>query len=260
MSDDLPWLPRLLANDGIRSYACGKLHLANVLTDACHQHPVRVGFTWHRGHLTNLNGSSPYSWPKNIASAASWSWPTTTTFVSTTTSSRPGTRWMPRRARAPSSGSPSARRTRPGPSCRPPISSRRSAACSRRARTAVRAAGRGHAARAAHALWTRSAPRRRGADAVAGHRRQRDAGAAVESPWPNHQHKAEVFEGGVNVPLIAYGAGGAPARPRDGAARARRRSPRDPLELFNAPPLRAEATDSISFAPILADANAPAVL
>ena len=114
-----------------------------MLTDTCHQHPVRVGFTWHRGHLTNLNRVLALLLAENITEAP----PSHNHNDDDLRLDGQRPRGLEHAgclaARAPSSGSPQRAAPRPGPSCRPPISSRPVGSLQSEGKNSMRAAGRG---------------------------------------------------------------------------------------------------------------------
>jgi arylsulfatase A-like enzyme len=253
-SDDLPWLPRLLADGGLRSYAVGKWHLTHVDVPDFHRHPIRTGFAWHHGHMANIiEGQTPYSWAKNIADPATWSEPTTTTYVTTDNVVEAwnalhvsaGSRsfvWLAFNApHPPWDVAP------PAGTFTPVDGPQKNAVKQQYALEAVDTLlgqlmsfhAQQHPADAARTLWI-----------VLG-----DNGtplAAIQEPTPDHQHKAEVYEGGVHVPMIAWGAGiCSPGRTTDHLVHVVDLWA-TLLELFGVTP-PAGPTDSISFADVLAN-------
>lgn len=258
-SDELPWIARELQRGDVVSYVAGKWHLTHVGVDDFHRHPIRTGFTWHRGHLANIVGDqTTYSWPKNVAEAAGWSEATCTNYVTQDNAAQAlnalvaagqanarSFTWLSFTASHPPwTMVPPAGWYTPVGGEQTPATLQQYAleAVDRYLQWLAQTWNNIAPAEFAQTLWL-----------VVG-----DNGtpaAAIEPPTQAHQHKAEVFEGGCRVPLIAFGAGvEEPGRVCDHLV-----GPVDLwatlLELFGVTP-PAGPTDSVSWAPVLSNPEA----
>jgi arylsulfatase A-like enzyme len=259
-SDGLPWLPRLLGKAGVRSFLCGKWHLTHRGVPDYHSLPVRVGFTRAAGSLWNLDagpGVGYHAWWKNVATSAGWAEMPVTTYATTASyaeaysalvaSAAAGNRsliWLAlNAAHTPFDLPPDGLYTPVDGHNTDPKSQRYVLEAADTLLGQLREPfASAEPAAAARTLWI-----------VMG-----DNGtpaAALERPWPAHQHKNTVYEGGTRVPLIVAGAV-VPARGTVCDALVHAVDLWATIqELFGVPlpPLR---TDSVSYAAALQDPGA----
>jgi arylsulfatase A-like enzyme len=211
-SDDLPWLPRMLAAGGVRSDAIGKWHLTHKFVPDYHMHPIRTGFAQHTGSLYNLGGAPTqnyYFWTKNIALPSGWGEHATTKYA--TLDSTQSTLaalidaadkdqrsfvWLAlNAAHKPWHVPPSGTFTPiPAPYSAPDMNQAIIEAADMLLGQLRDAWEQADPAAASRTLWL-----------VMGDNGTQEE--AVELPWPADHNKGELYEGGVHVPLIAYGAG-----------------------------------------------------
>ena len=255
-----PFLPRLLLGLGVRSYLVGKWHLCHVLTPDYHAHPIACGFTRWRGHLSNIiagQGEGYYSWRKQAADGAGWAETTTTSFHAVDNAleaylalqASAGSRslvWLAfNAAHPPWDELPPANLWTPvgGSQTQPKKQQYALQAVDTLLGQLLDFYAATMPADAAQTLWL-----------VMG-----DNGtpaAAIEAPTQPHQHKETVYEGGVHVPLIAFGAGvDAPGRTSDALVHAVDIHA-TALALFGGSRLRPAGSDSISFAQVIQDHTA----
>lgn len=250
-SNDEPWLPRLLP---LRSYLAGKWHLCHVDAPSYHQDPIAKGFARWRGHLVNPmvpQGEGLYSWQKQTADSLGWSETTSSTFISVDNALEA---WLALQASAGQrslvwlgfqSAHPPWTELPPAGLYTPvggPQSPAKQEQYSLQAGDTLLGQLMAYYAQAlptdaALTTWI-----------VMGD--NGTPGQAIEPPWPASHEKGTVYQGGVHVPLIAWGYGVTPGvtdalvDPTDVWATV--------LDLFGVPrPLRPRS-DSISFAPVLA--------
>lgn len=257
-SDELPWLARLLAAESVHCDIIGKWHLTHVAAPSYHQDPIAKGFHNWRGHLSNIlvaQGEGLYSWTKQCADANGWQEFTCTIFATvdscvdalaalSASINRRSLTWL-----AFNAPHPPWDQLPPSGSYTPVGGIQTQAKKQQYALQAVdhylgqlmAAYAAQHAEAAAETLWI-----------VLG---DNGTPAAAVEQLPSHQHKATPYEGGVHVPLIAWGAGvEQPGRVDDRLVHAVD-CHATLLELFGAPAVA--VTDGISFAPALADPAAP---
>jgi arylsulfatase A-like enzyme len=204
-------LPRLLGKAGVRSFLCGKWHLTHRGVPDYHSLPVRVGFTRAAGSLWNLDagpGVGYHAWWKNVATSAGWAEMPVTTYATTASyaeaysalvaSAAAGNRsliWLAlNAAHTPFDLPPDGLYTPVDGHNTDPKSQRYVLEAADTLLGQLREPfASAEPAAAARTLWI-----------VMG-----DNGtpaAALERPWPAHQHKNTVYEGGTRVPLIVAGA------------------------------------------------------
>ena len=254
---DAPWLPRLLNTAGVRSFLVGKWHLTTVAEPNYLLAPIEFGFSRWRGRLGNVldeQGESLYAWPKVVASDAGASESTCTSYVTVddvleawlaldAAAGKRSLTWLAfAAAHAPWNEAPPAGLFTPGGMpTQADLEEHALEAADTLLGQLMDFYARRHPVDAARTLWL-----------VMG-----DNGTppqAIEQ-LPLHQHKATTYEGGVHVPLIAYGAGVAhPGRTTANLVHAVDVHA-TLLELFGAPP--AAPTDGRSFAAVLRDPDAP---
>jgi arylsulfatase A-like enzyme len=249
--DELPWLPRLLKRSGVRVHAVGKWHLTHVGVPDFARHPIRVGFDTYAGMLDGFLEQTYYSWERTVANAQGASQSVANLYVSLAQS---GTAFATM-TKAADTGARSFLWLAysaphepwdldPPPGTFTPTADGGAAAQYRKTLQSadaylgqlVDAYAAQRPAAAAQTLWI-----------VMG-----DNGtpnAAVEAPWPGMHNKGTAFQGGIRVPMIAFGAGVQPGE-TDALVHAVDLWATS-LELLGAEPPPV-ATDSISFAPVLA--------
>ncbi|HZL99927.1 MAG TPA: sulfatase-like hydrolase/transferase [Planctomycetota bacterium] len=253
-SDELPWLPRLLARAGLRSTAVGKWHLTHVDVPAYQQHPIRAGFSRFAGALANLSGVQSYnSWVRTYADGFSYGESTSTTYATLQQafdgleSLRGPARftWLAFNAPHAPWNQPPAGYFTPVGSLPPPPKQQQMVleATDTILGMLLEAWAAESPVEASRTLWI-----------VMG-----DNGtpaAAIEPPFSSLHSKSTVYQGGVHVPLIVFGAGvDEPGRTCDQLVHAVDLWA-TVLELLGVQPPPGP-TDSRSFAPVLWDAGAP---
>jgi arylsulfatase A-like enzyme len=217
-SDELPWLPWLLEHDGVSARAVGKWHLTHVDVPAFQQHPIRVGFRSYDGHLSNIiDGQTYYSWDRTYADIRGYAEWTASTYVTVAegaeglgallddSDEERSFLWLAFNAPHPDWDDlpPAGTFTPVGQPITEPKKQQRTLQSLDTYLGQVMAAYASYRPVAfAETLWI-----------IVGD--NGTPGLAVEAPWPNHQHKAEVYQGGVRVPMIAFGAGVQPGETED---------------------------------------------
>lgn len=252
-SDDLPWIPRVLHRKGVRTAAVGKWHLTHVEVPAFQQHPIRVGFTRYDGQMANVvGGQTNYAWEHTISDKNGYFEEISTTYITLQQAGEGlgqllaaadgGTRsflWLAFNApHPPWTDTPPAGTFDPAvpPFTQAELQQQVMQSADTYLGQMVAAYESMRPEAAADTLWI-----------VLG-----DNGtpaAAVEAPWPGKQHKATVYEGGVRVPMIAFGPG--VARGETDALVSAVDFWATLYDLFGVP-IPNVLTDSISFADVLA--------
>ena len=254
---DAPWLPRLLNVTGTRSFLVGKWHLTTTAERDHLMAPIAFGFTRWRGRLANIlegQGEGLYSWHKISAAGSGASESTCTNYMTVedalegwlaldAAAGQRSLTWLAlNAAHTPWNELPPAGLYTPSgfPSLAK-LQQYSLEAADTLLGQLMDFYARRHPEDAARTLWL-----------IVG-----DNGtppAAVEQ-LPNHQHKGTVYEGGVHVPLILYGAGVAqPGRTTGNLVHAVDIHA-TLLDLFGAP--RPVRTDGRSFAALLRNPDAP---
>jgi len=259
-ADELPWLPRLLSEQIVHCDLVGKWHLTHIAAPDYHRDPIAKGYSNWRGHLSNIlsaQGEGPYSWRKQYADGAGWTEATQTVFC-TVDNCYDASQALAASISRPSFLCLSFNAPHPPWDQLPPAGSYTPVGGlqtqPKKQQYALQAVdtylgqlmayyAAQHPAAAAETLWL-----------VLG-----DNGtpaAAIEPPTAAHQHKATPYEGGVHVPLIAWGAG----VDQPGRVDSRLIHAVDLhttlLELFGAPAVA--GTDGLSFLAALGNPAAPA--
>jgi arylsulfatase A-like enzyme len=211
-SDDLPWLPRMLEAGGVRSDALGKWHLTHKFVPDYQMHPIRTGFGQHAGSIYNLGGAAGenyYLWTKTHATTSGWSQQLSTTYATVDTTQDALITLMDAADREQRSFVWLALNAAhkpwhlPPPGTYTPVQPPASSADLNQAMIETVDTLLGDLTDA----WALADPRaaRRTLWLVMGDNGTQEE--AVEAPWPPAHNKGQVYEGGVHVPLIAWGAG-----------------------------------------------------
>ena len=252
-SNDLPWLPRMLH---VRSFLVGGWHLTTEEQPGFHQDPIAKGFASWRGHLSNplpAQGEGQYHWKKQDANGSGWSEDWSSDFISVDnsieakdalvlTAGHRSLVWLAfNAAHVPWQDPPVEF------GLHEPVEGEQTAALKEQ-----------YQVEAADTLlgdlwyywgdlyvqdWAKTTWIVMGDNGT--------ASAAVEAPWDKDHANGTVYQGGVHVPLIAWGYGVPHGVVTDALV-----DPTDiwatVFDLFGVPKPPHVKTDSISFAPVLA--------
>ena len=246
-----PWLPRLLP---VRSFLVGGWHLTTDDQPGFHQDPIAKGFASWRGHLSNpvpAQGEGLYHWRKQDATKQGWTETWSSDFITidnyveagqalVQTINQRSLVWLAfQAAHMPWNELPPAGLYTPvaGDQTGPIKEQYQLEAGDWLLEGLIYSYAKFYPLDAELTTWI-----------VMGD--NGTASAAVEAPWDKAHANGTVYQGGVHVPLIAWGYGVTPGvtdalvDPTDMWATV--------LDLFGAPHPAHPHTDSISFAPVLA--------
>jgi arylsulfatase A-like enzyme len=208
-SDELPWMPRVLSEDGVRCAAVGKWHLTHKGVPNYEKHAVKVGFGYYAGSLWNLGagGSSGYhDWEKTTATGTAWRTVDSTTYATADSTAEAlaflldaaASRsfvWLALNAtHKPWHQPPAGTYTGPPPLFPPAQQQAMLESAEHHLEALMAAYAAAEPEAAARTLWL-----------VMGDNGTQSE--AVEPPWDPEHAKGTCLDGGTLVPLIAWGAG-----------------------------------------------------